>query len=60
LTLIDLAEKVGYSAHAYLSEVERELKAPTLDLVLAVAAFFKVSVDDLLDEDRGSEDLGWG
>lgn len=51
LTLKDLARKLGYSAHGYLSEIESGKKKPTVDLVLKVADFFGVTIDQLLRDE---------
>jgi len=48
LTLAQLAVKLGYSTHTYISEIENGKKQPTLELVLAVADFFDVTTDALL------------
>jgi transcriptional regulator with XRE-family HTH domain len=48
LTLQQLAAELGYSTHAYISELESGKKAPTAALVLKVARRFGVSTDVLL------------
>lgn len=44
----ELAQRLGYSSHTYLSEVERGRKEPSLDLVISVADLFAVTTDQLL------------
>jgi XRE family transcriptional regulator of biofilm formation len=51
LTLKELASKLGYSAHGYISELETGTKTPTVEFVLKVAALFKVTTDQLLKDD---------
>ena len=48
LTLKELAQKLGYSAHGYLSEIESGKKKPTVDFVLKIADHFHISTDQLL------------
>lgn len=48
LTLKELAQKLGYSAHGYLSEIESGKKKPTVDFVLKIADYFHISTDQLL------------
>ncbi len=51
LTLRDLANKLGYQTHSYLSEVESGKKIPTAELVLKVARAFDVTTDELLKDE---------
>lgn len=51
LTLKQLAQKLGYSAHGYISEIETGKKIPTVELALKVADFFNVTTDQLLRDD---------
>ena len=50
LTLKELASRLGYSAHGYLSELETGSKMPTVEFVLKAALFFKVTTDGLLKD----------
>ena len=52
VTLVNLANALGYTSHGYLSEIENGKKAPTIELVLKVSGYFDVSTDDLLKDDR--------
>lgn len=52
LTLKELANHLGYATHGYLSELECGRKIPTVELVIKVARFFQVSIDDLLLDER--------
>lgn len=51
MTLKALSEKLGYSTHAYLSEIECGRKVPTVAFVLKVARLFDVSTDELLKDE---------
>ncbi|HLA64234.1 MAG TPA: helix-turn-helix transcriptional regulator [Rhodothermales bacterium] len=51
LTLADLASRLGYHTHSYLSEVESGKKAPTTELVVKVAREFGVTTDELLKDE---------
>ncbi len=51
LTLADLAARLGYRTHSYLSEVESGKKAPTVELVLKAAREFGVTTDELLKDE---------
>ncbi|MCB8992219.1 MAG: helix-turn-helix transcriptional regulator [Ardenticatenaceae bacterium] len=51
MTLIQLAEKLGYTTHSYLSEIEYGRKIPTVSLVLKVATLFNVTTDELLKDE---------
>ena len=48
MTLKELAQALGLSAHGYLSEIESGKKKPTADLVIRVARHFNVTTDQLL------------
>lgn len=51
MTLKELAQALGYSAHGYISEIESGKKLPTVEFTLKVATFFKVTTDQLLRDD---------
>lgn len=51
LTLVQLAEQLGYKAHGHLSEIESGKKSPTTGLVLKVSRLFDVSTDVLLKDE---------
>jgi transcriptional regulator with XRE-family HTH domain len=51
LTLQRLAAELGYSTHAYISELESGKKVPTAALVLKVARRFGVSTDVLMKDE---------
>ncbi len=51
LTLKELALKLGYSAHGYISELETGSKMPTVEFVLKVATLFDITTDQLLKDD---------
>ncbi|GIK73707.1 MAG: hypothetical protein BroJett021_26950 [Chloroflexota bacterium] len=48
LTLSELAKKLGYQSHSYVTEIEAGRKMPTALLVLKIADLFDVSTDQLL------------
>jgi transcriptional regulator with XRE-family HTH domain len=52
LTLKQLAEKLCFESHSYLSAVEFGKKKPSVDLVIKIAILFEVSTDDLLFDER--------
>lgn len=51
MTLRELAQALGYSAHAHLGFVETGKRRPSLDLVTRVAFYFNVSMDQLVRDD---------
>ena len=50
LTLKQLALKLGYTTHSYLSEIETGVKMPTVDFVLKISHLFNVTTDELLKD----------
>ena len=52
LTLKELAEKLDFDSHSYLSAIEFGKKQPSLELVMKIAVLFKVKTDDLLFDER--------
>lgn len=51
MTLKELAQAVGHSAHGYISELESGRKKPTAEFVLKVAHLFNVTTDELLKDE---------
>jgi DNA-binding XRE family transcriptional regulator len=51
MTLIDLAEALGYASHGYLSLIETGKKKPSAEFVWKVAQLFNISADQLLRDD---------
>ena len=51
ITLKELANSLGLTAHGYISEIETGKKKPTADFVLKVARYFKVTTDELLKDE---------
>jgi transcriptional regulator with XRE-family HTH domain len=51
MTLKELANALGLSAHGYISEIETGKKKPTAEFVLRVARYFSVSTDELLKDE---------
>lgn len=52
LTLSQLAEKLEFDSHSYLSAIEFGKKQPSVALVIKVATMFQVSTDSLLFDDK--------
>jgi transcriptional regulator with XRE-family HTH domain len=51
LTQVELVEQLGNIRQWHISHLETGSKRPSIELVLRLSAFFKVSVDELLAED---------
>lgn len=51
MTLKELANELGLTAHGYISELESGKKMPTAELVLNVARLFEVTTDELLRDE---------
>ncbi len=51
MTLQELTQALGHTAHGYISELEAGKKKPTAILVLKVADLFSVSTDQLLKDE---------
>ena len=56
LTLKELAGRLGYTAHGYISEIESGKKSPTAEFTLKVSDFFKVTTDQLLRDELDLDD----
>ena len=51
MTLKELANELGLTAHGYISELEAGKKMPTAEFVLNVARLFDVTTDELLKDE---------
>lgn len=51
MTLKELANELGLTAHSYISELEAGKKVPTAEFVLNVARLFEVTADELLRDE---------
>jgi len=51
MTLKELAQALGLSAHGYISEIESGKKKPSAEFVLNVARIFDVTTDQLLKDE---------
>src|SRR5437868_5101284 len=51
MTLKELAQALGYTAHGHISELEAGKKIPTVQFVINVARLFNVSLDQLLRDE---------
>ncbi len=51
MTLVELAQALGYTTHSYLSEIESGKKQPTVELALGIARLFGVTTDELLKDE---------
>jgi transcriptional regulator with XRE-family HTH domain len=50
MTMIELADALGYAAHSHLSEIENGKRAPSLKLAVKVAQVFNTTTDLLLND----------
>jgi transcriptional regulator with XRE-family HTH domain len=55
MTVRELAQALGYTAHSYVGDVENGKRRPTADFVLKVALLFGVSTDVLMRDDLDLE-----
>ena len=51
MTLKEVANELGLTAHGYISELEAGKKMPTAEFVLNVARLFQVTTDELLKDE---------
>ncbi len=51
MTLKELAQALGYTAHGHISELEAGKKMPTVQFVINVARLFGVTTDQLLNDE---------
>lgn len=51
LTLKELANLLGYDSHSYISELESGKKSPSIEIVIALSNFFRVTTDQLLKDE---------
>lgn len=51
ITLHELAQTFGHADHTFLSRIERGQKAPPLELVMAIAQRFNITIDQLLKDE---------
>lgn len=51
LTMRDLAHALGYTSHAHIGFFESGQRKPSLEFAMRLAAYFGVSVDQLLRDD---------
>jgi transcriptional regulator with XRE-family HTH domain len=51
IAMKDLAERLRYMPHGYISEIENGKKQPSITLVLKISKLFNVSTDQLLKDD---------
>jgi transcriptional regulator with XRE-family HTH domain len=52
LSLRKLASELGLSTHSHLDRIESGQSKPSADLILKIADFFEVSIDDLMRDER--------
>lgn len=55
MTLKELAQNLGLTAHGYISEMEAGKKKPTVEIVLILSQLFGVSIDQLLKDELNIE-----
>ena len=58
MTLMELADALGYTAYSYLSEVETGKLNPSLELALKVSRLFNVTLDQLLKDELELDEEG--
>ncbi|NJN65213.1 MAG: helix-turn-helix transcriptional regulator [Chloroflexaceae bacterium] len=51
MTVRELAHALGYTSHSHIGDVEIGKRKPSLELVMKVAQFFKVTMDQLTWDD---------
>ena len=51
MTLKQMAQALGHTAHGHISELESGRKLPTAEFVLKTAYFFNVTTDELLKDE---------
>jgi transcriptional regulator with XRE-family HTH domain len=51
LPMTELAARLGYTSHGYISEIENGKKQPTVEFVLKISRLFGVSTDQLLKDE---------
>ncbi|MCP4372609.1 MAG: helix-turn-helix transcriptional regulator [Deltaproteobacteria bacterium] len=51
VSLRELASELGFSSHAHLGRIEKGEKTPSAELILGIADFFKVPIDNLMRDD---------
>ncbi len=52
LSLVDVAQSLGYTSTTHIDHLEKGRRNPTAELILKVSLLFQVSADDLLDDAR--------
>jgi transcriptional regulator with XRE-family HTH domain len=48
LTLRELAEAIGYSAHGHLATIEQGKRRPSVEVALRISTYFGISLDLLM------------
>lgn len=51
MTIMELADAIGYTAYSHISEIETGKREPSLRFVLKVSEFFSVTTDQILRDD---------
>lgn len=51
LSLKELAHKLDYTAHGYISELEAGKKLPSVEMVVKLSRLFAVTTDQLLKDE---------
>jgi len=52
MSLRDLATALDFRSHAHLARIEMGEKTPSAELIVRLADFFDVSLDQLMRDDR--------
>ena len=56
MTLKELAQLLGHTAHSHVSELETGKRKPSLDVAVTISHLFNVSVDRLVKDELDLED----
>jgi transcriptional regulator with XRE-family HTH domain len=51
MTIMELADAIGYAAYSHISEIETGKREPSLRFALKISQFFNVTTDQLLRDD---------
>ena len=52
MSLRSLAKELGLSMHSYLDRIESSASYPSPELIIKIADYFSLSIDDLMRDER--------
>ncbi len=58
MTIVELADALGYTAYSHISEIETGKREPRVGFVLKVADLFQVSMDVLTRDELELDNAG--